>query len=85
MKNEPSTEQMNVWASTKCESCGGHGGGHFEDCKREPSGIPSMTDDLECVCGDMQSQHIDAQNQCCIPDCGCKEYESKPESHPAHS
>src|SRR4051812_44574487 len=32
MKNHPSTEKMNHWATTKCEECGGHGGGHFETC-----------------------------------------------------
>lgn len=31
---QPSTKAMNVWAATKCDYCGGHGGGHSADCKR---------------------------------------------------
>lgn len=29
---KPSTDQLNHWVITKCEKCGGHGGGHFDGC-----------------------------------------------------
>lgn len=32
-----------------------------------------------CVCGDYMMEHIDGEEQCCIPECGCKAYESRPQ------
>lgn len=34
MKKQSSTKQIEDWANVKCEECGGHGGGHFEDCSK---------------------------------------------------
>lgn len=33
-KEETSIDQMNRWAKIKCEKCGGHGGGHYEECPK---------------------------------------------------
>jgi hypothetical protein len=33
-----------------------------------------------CVCGDEDMQHIDGEAQCCIPECGCKEFEESEKS-----
>lgn len=30
-----------------------------------------------CECGDEEMQHIDAMEQCVIPECGCKEFTEK--------
>ena len=32
-----------------------------------------------CVCGDTDEMHVDGQEQCFIPECGCKEFEEKEE------
>lgn len=29
-----------------------------------------------CVCGDPENVHIDGSEQCCIPECGCTEFEN---------
>lgn len=29
-----------------------------------------------CVCGHIEEQHIDNCEQCVIPNCGCREFES---------
>ena len=34
-------------------------------------------EDKECECGDMEMQHVDGCEQCCIPECGCKEFIEK--------
>lgn len=34
-------------------------------------------EDLDCECGDTQSNHVDAEDQCAVPDCGCKEFNQK--------
>lgn len=31
---KPSIKAMNKWAKNKCKKCGGHGGGHFSECKK---------------------------------------------------
>jgi hypothetical protein len=31
-------------------------------------------DDPTCECGDLQSQHVDNEAQCFIPECRCKEF-----------
>jgi len=36
-------------------------------------------EDLICTCGDSESQHIDGEAQCVVPECGCKEFELKGE------
>jgi hypothetical protein len=30
-----------------------------------------------CECGDSEKVHIDGCEQCCIPECGCKEFQEK--------
>jgi hypothetical protein len=30
----------------------------------------------KCKCGDLESQHIDNEGPCVIPECGCKEFEN---------
>lgn len=34
-------------------------------------------EELICLCGDPESQHVDGCEQCFIPGCGCKEFEEK--------
>lgn len=32
-----------------------------------------------CVCGCSEELHIDGCEQCCVPECGCKEFEAREE------
>jgi len=33
-----------------------------------------LSDDPRCICGDLESEHVDAKEQCVILECGCKEF-----------
>lgn len=35
-----------------------------------------MKKEIKCQCGDTEGEHIDGQEQCAIPECGCKEFEA---------
>jgi len=40
--------------------------------------------DKICICGDRESEHVDAMEQCFIPECGCKEFEESEVSEKAN-
>jgi hypothetical protein len=40
--------------------------------------------DKICVCGDREMEHVDAMEQCFIPECDCKEFEESEASEKAN-